>query len=150
MRVNKYSARERLERVRSRARSARSALAVSRCGQHGQFAAVQTQPSATDVREWTDDYPARRAAARMPVAGDVSVRRLGGFGFQVPLRDVSAGGCSIDLVELVDIDDHVIARLPGLEPFGARVVWANARSAGLHFDRAMHSAVFELLLGRLI
>ena len=79
----------------------------------------------------------------------MSLRRLGSFGFEVPMRDVSAAGCRVELVEPVAVNDRVVARLPGLEPFGATVIWSDERSAGLSFNRPLHPAVYELLLGRL-
>jgi hypothetical protein len=80
----------------------------------------------------------------------VSVRRVGGFNFSVALRDVSAGGCSIELVEPYDVEDHVIARFKQLEPLAARVCWTSGLVAGIEFQRAIHPAVFENVLGRLI
>jgi hypothetical protein len=49
----------------------------------------------------------------------------------------------------VDVDDHVIARFPGVEPFSAKVTWADSHCAGIHFERPLHPAVFEQLLSRL-
>jgi hypothetical protein len=77
------------------------------------------------------------------------MRRRGARHGEVLLREISAHGCSVELAELVEERDHVIARLPKLEPFGATVAWVDGRSAGLHFNRGMHPAVFELLLTRL-
>ena len=77
------------------------------------------------------------------------MRRMGSFSFQVTLEDVSTGGCKVELVEFVEVNDHVIARFPGIEPFSAKVTWANSRFAGIDFDRPLHPAVFEQLLSRL-
>jgi hypothetical protein len=80
----------------------------------------------------------------------VSVRRIGGFNFSVRLRDVSAGGCGIELIEPYDVSDQVIARFKRLDPLGASVCWTSRTVAGIEFHRAIHPAVFENLLGRLI
>ena len=98
---------------------------------------------------WADKPRGRRGNQRVAAASEISLRRLGSFPFQVVLGDVSASGCKIEMVEFVEVDDHVVARFPGLEPVGARVTWADSRWAGLDFDRPMHPAVFEALLPRL-
>ena len=81
---------------------------------------------------------------------EVCVRRIGGFNFSVRLRDVSAGGCGIELVEPYDVSDQIIARFKRLDPLGARVCWTSRTVAGIQFHRAIHPAVFDNLLGRLI
>jgi hypothetical protein len=99
--------------------------------------------------DWVDDASAgRRRNRRLPASSEILLRRLGSFGFQVHLRDLSVSGCHVELIDMVELDDHVITRMPGLEPLGATVVWADSRSAGLCFDRPIHPAVFELLLSR--
>ena len=80
----------------------------------------------------------------------VCIRRIGGFNFLVQLRDVSLGGCGIELIEPYEVGDEVIARFKKLDPFGARVCWTGRSAAGIEFHRAIHPAVFENLLGRLI
>ena len=80
----------------------------------------------------------------------VCVRRIGGFNFLVRLRDLSAGGCGIELIEPYEVDDQVIARFKRLDPLGARVCWTGRAVGGIEFNRAVHPAVFENLLGRLI
>lgn len=77
------------------------------------------------------------------------MRRLGSFGFDIRVRDLSAIGCRVELIESVGAGDHVVARLPGLEPLGATVIWSDERCAGLQFNRPIHPAVLDLLLERL-
>jgi hypothetical protein len=91
----------------------------------------------------------RRRSDRVFLATEMSVRKLGGFSFQVPVLDVSAQGCRIELVEAVDVNDHVVARFPDLEPLSAKVSWVDGIMAGLHFQKSIHPAVFEQLLSRL-
>jgi hypothetical protein len=43
----------------------------------------------------------------------------------------------------------VIARFAQLEPLSARVCWTRDSQAGLQFARALHPAVFDMLLTRL-
>jgi hypothetical protein len=158
MRLRKRLLNERLQRVRSRARSARTVLAAVRTGPHRRGtipdAALPSRPAdavcGTGCEPWNDQPPGRRSTARASAQGQIVLRRLGSFGFQVNVRDISAMGCQVELVDMVELNDHVIARLPGLEPLGATVSWVDTRSAGLHFDRPMHPAVFEMLLARLV
>ena len=99
---------------------------------------------------WADKPAGRRCGQRVRVTGaEIGIRRLGSFSFQVILEDVSSGGCKVELVDFVEINDHVIARFPGIEPFSAKVSWADSRFAGIDFDRTLHPAVFEQLLSRL-
>jgi PilZ domain len=140
---------ERLQRVRARARSARATLLVTHSEPVAARAREAADPEEATWGAWTDRPPARRRTPRRFVTDEMSLRRRGSVAFQVPLADVSVAGCRVELIEFVATGDHVIARLPGLEPFGATVAWADERSAGLRFDRPLHPAVFDLLLSRL-
>jgi hypothetical protein len=90
----------------------------------------------------------RRESPRSSVEAEVAVKKLGGFGFQLLALNVSAGGCRVELIEMVNSGEPVIVRLPALEPLGAEVVWVEGANAGLHFQRPLHPAVFDQLLGR--
>ena len=106
--------------------------------------------SAAICGTWADKPAGRRRGQRVRVSSaEIGMRRMGSFSFQVMLEDVSVGGCKVELVEFVEVDDHVIARFPGIEPFSAKVSWADSRFAGIDFDRPLHPAVFEQLLSRL-
>jgi len=91
----------------------------------------------------------RRRSRRVAVADEVGIRRIGSFNFQARMHDVSVGGCKVELIEAYDAGDHVVARLPKLEPLGARVRWAMGTTAGIEFLNGMHPAVFDSLLLRL-
>jgi hypothetical protein len=93
--------------------------------------------------------PGRRRAARTVADAAILLRRLGRGALEVRLLDISTGGCQLQRPAGLSLAEHVVTRLPGLEPLGATVAWANSRHAGLHFDRPLHPAVFELLLTRL-
>jgi hypothetical protein len=92
----------------------------------------------------------RRQSCRRPVKHEVGVKKLGGFGFQLPTLDVSPEGCRVELVEMVDAGERVIVRLPALEPLGAEVAWVQGANAGLHFQRPLHAAVFDQLMNRFV
>src|SRR5437763_7383728 len=75
----------------------------------------------------------RRRCARVALESEVLVRRLGGFNFNVALRDISTGGCRVEMIEPAVAGDPVIARLPQLEPLGSRVCWAEGKTTGMQF-----------------
>ena len=106
--------------------------------------------SAVTVRQEAMPRPegCRRRSCRRPVDHEVGVKKLGGFGFQLPTLDVSPEGCRVELVEMVDAGERVIVRLPALEPLGAEVAWVQGANAGLQFQRPLHSAVFDQLMDR--
>jgi PilZ domain len=153
MHLNKSVGPERLERVRSRESTAAPGISypiielpnrspmVDRCLPAG---------SAAICGRWADKPAGRRGSQRVRVLNaEIGMRRMGSFSFQVVLEDISTGGCKVELVDFVEVNDHVIARFPGIEPFSAKVSWADSRSAGIDFDRPLHPAVFEQLLSRL-
>lgn len=148
MRVNRRAARERLNRIRHRAKFVPLRL-VEPLMRIVPAGASRTCGTADCNAVWTDGEPGRRASERVPVGDQVSIRRFGGFPFDCRLADVSLGGCRVELVEAAEPSDRVIARLPGLEPFGARIAWTEEHFAGLSFDKVMHPAVFDHLLERL-
>ena len=91
----------------------------------------------------------RRRSARVALESEVLVRRLGGFNFNVALKDISTGGCRVEMIEPAVAGDPVIARLPQLEPLGSRVCWAEGKTTGMQFLTTIHPAVFDMLLIRL-
>ena len=91
----------------------------------------------------------RRGLHRVAMAGEVIVRRIGGFNFEVALRDVSAHGCQVELIEACEIGDAIITRFPQLEPLGSCVRWTRGTTTGIEFQTKIHPAVFDHLLGRL-
>lgn len=85
----------------------------------------------------------------MTLNSNIIVRRVGSFNFEVALRDVSTGGCRVELLEPSEVGDPVIARFPQLEPLGSRVCWAQGTTTGVQFLTSIHPAVFDALLNRL-
>ena len=94
-------------------------------------------------------YFMRRAAQRILLSAEVSMRRLGKLNFRVRVFDVSPDGCKVELVDKPRIDEHVLIKFDGLESLEAQVCWIEESFAGLRFERAIHPAVFELMLERL-
>ena len=91
----------------------------------------------------------RRRSDRFAGGAPIHARRIPGTNFEVPLDNISAGGCRIETLEECEEGDDIIARLPHLEPMGARIRWTLGRVAGLQFVRPLHPAVFNALLEQL-
>jgi hypothetical protein len=91
----------------------------------------------------------RRRFSRVSLPAEIVVRRIGGFNFQVALKDISSGGCRVEMIEPCGLGDSLIARLPELEPLGSRVCWAAGAVTGVQFLRPIHPAVFDALVARL-
>jgi hypothetical protein len=140
------TAHQRLTRIKDRART------NSERPLPPKVQAYLTGRPATVAAEASSEIPEggeRRRCDRVTLAANVVVRRLGGFNFEVELKDISAGGCKVVLPEACEIGDPVIARLPQLEPLGSRVSWADGMTTGVQFLTVIHPAVFDSLLTRL-
>ena len=77
------------------------------------------------------------------------MRRIGGFNFEVPLGNISSGGCRVEMLEESEVGDTVIARFPQLEPLGSRICWTDGRKIGVEFFNRIHPAVLDLVVTRL-
>jgi hypothetical protein len=95
-----------------------------------------------------DEADGNRRHRRLPLDREILVRKAGGFSFELAALSVSSGGCGVELVEMVEVGERVVARLPGLEPLGAEVIWVDGYRAGLRFDRPLHPTVFDQLIDR--
>jgi len=125
MRLKTRLARERLTRLRQRAHSATLRPATGRIELAGRSpvrewylpaGASGACGTSAASHTWTDKPCGRRLTERVELCSHISVRRTGGFPFDVRLGNVSAGGCKVELVEGTEVAERVIARFPGLEP----------------------------------
>ena len=91
----------------------------------------------------------RRHCERHELRSEVTVRRIGGFNFEVPLSDISVGGCKVEMLEESEVGDTVIARFPQLEPLGSRICWTDGRKIGVEFFNRIHPAVLDLVVSRI-
>lgn len=87
--------------------------------------------------------------SRTSVSADVSLRRLGQNNYRVRVNDLSPEGCRVELVELPRVGEHMLIKLEGIEVLDSEVCWVHGFVAGLRFERAIHPAVFDLLVQRL-
>ena len=148
MRRTDQLARRRRLRIAGRARITNAARASA-----AQRAAPE-RPATAESVEQSEATPMigeeRRCCRRVVLDSEVVVRRIGGFNFQVALREVSRRGCRVELVEPCEVGDPMITRFPQLEPLGSRVCWTQGTTTGVEFTTNIHPAVFDHLLARLI
>jgi hypothetical protein len=90
-----------------------------------------------------------RGADRIDVPGEISLRAAGKNPYRVRVLDLSTDGCKVELVERPRVGDQMRVKFEGLEVLDAEVCWVEDFVAGLRFDRHLHPAVRDLLIGRL-
>jgi PilZ domain len=61
----------------------------------------------------------------------------------VTVVDLSTHGCGIEVSGHCEPGSRVWLKLPGLEAWPSRIVWAEGNRAGLSFDRPLHEAVVD-------
>lgn len=93
--------------------------------------------------------PSSRQTLRLPPEAIVGVRRSMGPYLPVRLIDLSAQGCSVELVDRVNLHDILWVRFPGLEARQGAVSWKHEYSCGIEFLAPLHPAVLDLLITRL-
>ncbi|HKR25236.1 MAG TPA: PilZ domain-containing protein [Allosphingosinicella sp.] len=100
-----------------------------------------------------DDRPAiahkGRKSERVPLEVDAGLRQRGGTGVSVQIHDLSTDGFRASTHLNLEPGADVWLRLPGLEPYQARVAWARGLYVGCAFERPLHPAVLEMIVGRL-
>ena len=99
--------------------------------------------------EKRDSEEAQRSSERVPVGVEVTLRRVGQTNYRVRVNDLSREGCKIDLVERPAIGEHLHLKFDGLDVLEAEVCWVDGFTAGLRFEKAIHPAVFDLLMRRI-
>ena len=91
----------------------------------------------------------RRRYGRTVLSSEALVRKMGGFNFEVALKDISTNGCRVEMLEPCEVGDCAITRFPQLEPLGSHVCWVQGTTTGMQFSTSIHPAVFDMLLTRL-
>ena len=140
----------RLLRIRGRARagSERPAPAEDRTYLSGPVTVPAAAAAVVEVTA-APSGEERRRFDRVALHSELAIRRVGGFSFQVAIKNISSAGCRIEMVEPCEAGDCMITRLPQLEPLGSRVCWSEGMAAGIEFLTVIHPAVLSNVLGRL-
>jgi hypothetical protein len=88
----------------------------------------------------------QRKSERTSVDLGAGLRQRGASGVSVRVMDLSPHGFrAATHLELPEGTD-VWLRLPGLEPFHARVAWCEGHYVGCAFDRPLHPAVVDMIV----
>lgn len=90
-----------------------------------------------------------RRSERVPITADAMMRRLGRTNYSVRVSDLSPHGCKVEFVDQPELDEKVLIKFDGLEIIQAEICWLEDHWVGLRFEKAMHPAVFDLLVERL-
>lgn len=90
-----------------------------------------------------------RAAERLSLPAEISMRRPGRPTFTVRICDLSTHGCRCEFVDRPLENEQVLVKFDGLEALAATARWIDPPLTGLKFDRPIHPAVFDMLLARL-
>lgn len=147
MHLTNRSAERRLVVIRERARDGARKQVSAKVQAYLSGEAFPTE--AAKPTEVLDPRIERRQVNRKTVSSEVLVRRVGGFSFEVALKDISPNGCRVQMLEPCAAGDSAITRFPQLEPLGCRICWTQGTTTGMEFATTMHPAVFDMVLGRL-
>ncbi|MEN3972153.1 PilZ domain-containing protein [Sphingomicrobium sp. XHP0235] len=90
-----------------------------------------------------------RRQPRVALTGEVRSRHQGGRPYPTVIRNLSPGGCCIEMPYAPRIGERLWVTLPGIEPLEAHVCWTEKFLAGCAFEKPLYPAVFDLLRRRL-
>jgi len=85
--------------------------------------------------------PSRRTASRKASTTAASLRASRAGPEPIRLSDISERGCGFEARWSFSVGARVWLKLPGLEPWEARIIWFEGGRGGLEFARQLHPAV---------
>lgn len=87
-----------------------------------------------------------RKSERVSLDMGAGLRQRGGTGVSIQIVDLSTDGFRASTHLQLAKGTDVWLRLPGLEPYQARVMWAKGNFIGCAFERPLHPAVLEMIV----
>jgi len=87
----------------------------------------------------------RRISPRSRSRSAATIRQRG-VSERVQIMDLTIGGCRFECQWDMPVGTRIWLTLPGLEPWPSMVAWFKQGSAGLEFDKPLHSAVARRFL----
>jgi len=90
-----------------------------------------------------------RKSQRVAIDMDAALRQRGGSGVSVHILDLSTDGFRASTHLDLPPGTDVWLRLPGLEPYQAKVAWSKGEYIGCAFERPLHPAVLDMLVRRI-
>lgn len=98
----------------------------------------------------TDVRPAQeltsRKSERVALEIGAGLRQRGGTGVSIQIMDLSTDGFRASTHLQLEKGSDVWLRLPGLEPYQAKVMWAKGSFIGCAFERPLHPAVLDMIV----
>jgi hypothetical protein len=92
--------------------------------------------------------PTGRRSERVTLELGAGLRQRGGTGVSIQILDLSVDGFRASTHLNLAKGTDVWLRLPGLEPYQARVMWTKGVFVGCAFDRPLHPAVLDMVVGK--
>jgi hypothetical protein len=89
---------------------------------------------------------ASRKSERVALEIGAGLRQRGGTGVSIQILDLSVDGFRACTHLQMDKGSDVWLRLPGLEPYHAKVMWTKGNFIGCAFERPLHPAVLEMIV----
>jgi hypothetical protein len=86
-----------------------------------------------------------RRSPRRPVDMSAALRQRGASGVSVQVLDLSPEGFRAATHLQLPEGTDVWLRLPGLEPYHAKVAWTEGHYIGCAFERPLHPAVVDMI-----
>src|SRR6476469_1900835 len=87
---------------------------------------------------------ASRKSERVALEIGAGLRQRGGTGVGIQIMDLSTDGFRASTHLQLEKGSDVWLRLPGLEPYHAKVMWSKGAFIGCAFERPLHPAVLEM------
>jgi hypothetical protein len=87
-----------------------------------------------------------RKSERVNLEIGAGLRQRGGTGVGIQIMDLSTDGFRATTHLQLEKGADVWLRLPGLEAYQARVMWAKGSFIGCAFERPLHPAVLEMIV----
>jgi hypothetical protein len=102
----------------------------------------------TLTSERSEESVNSRVSKRIQTEIGAGLRQRGAAGVSVEVTDLSTHGFRATTHLTLAKGTDVWLRLPGLEPYHARVAWAKGSLIGCAFERPLHPAVLDMILRR--
>ena len=91
-----------------------------------------------------------RKSQRVTLEMGAGLRQRGGTGVAIQIVDLSVDGFRASTHLQLTKGHDVWLRLPGLEPYQAKVMWAKGNFIGCAFERPLHPAVLDMIVKKAV
>lgn len=99
----------------------------------------------TEIRPASSTRTSRKTE-RVSLEIGAGLRQRGGTGVSIQIMDLSTDGFRAQTHLQLERGADVWLRLPGLEPYQAKVMWSKGSFIGCAFERPLHPAVLDMVV----